>query len=181
MAHKVALINMKGGVGKSTLAANLAWEIATAPWNKNVLVIDLDPQFNCSQYLIGASRMGEIIESGRPTVWNIMEQFTAVPGRPGSPLDPAQTVVNVFRHAGSIDLIPSRLELSQALRDPTRNEHLLKQAVEQLEENYDLVVIDCAPTESGLTTAAYKVSDYILIPVLTLPPKTVTQASRVLR
>ena len=49
MARKVALINMKGGVGKSTLAANLAWEMAMAPWNKKVLVIDIDPQFNCSQ------------------------------------------------------------------------------------------------------------------------------------
>ena len=41
MAHKVALINMKGGVGKSTLAVNLAWEMATDPWYKSVLVVDL--------------------------------------------------------------------------------------------------------------------------------------------
>lgn len=55
MARKVALINMKGGVGKSTLAVQLAWEIATAPWNKNVLVIDLDPQFNCKPVPHGCS------------------------------------------------------------------------------------------------------------------------------
>ena len=46
MAQKIALINMKGGVGKSTLAVNLAWEMATEPWHKSVLVVDLDPQFN---------------------------------------------------------------------------------------------------------------------------------------
>ena len=44
MAIKIALVNMKGGVGKSTLAANLAWEMATTPWDKRVLVVDLDPQ-----------------------------------------------------------------------------------------------------------------------------------------
>ena len=167
MARKVALINMKGGVGKSTLAVNLAWEMATAPWRKNVLVVDLDPQFNCSQYLIGARRIEEIISTGQPTVWDILEQLTAVPGRPSAPIDPLEAVVRVYspRSLGSIDLIPSRLELSQALRNPTGKEQLLKQAVDQLEDNYDLVIIDCAPTESMLTTAAYLLADYLLIPV----------------
>ena len=67
MAKKVALINMKGGVGKSTLTANLAWEIATTPWDKRVLVIDLDPQLNCSQYLVGVDRMERIISNGIAT------------------------------------------------------------------------------------------------------------------
>ena len=158
---------MKGGVGKSTLAVNLAWEMATAPWHKKVLVIDLDPQFNCSQYLMGAREIEALISNNHPTVWDILEQFTAVPGREISPLDPSETVVNVYstRSQGSIDLIPSRLELSQTLRNPTGKERLLKQAVEQLEESYDLVIIDCAPTESILTTAAYLVADYLLIPV----------------
>lgn len=167
MAHKVALINMKGGVGKSTLAANLAWEIATAPWNKRVLVIDIDPQFNCSQYLMGVRRMEAVLSRGTPTVWNIFEQLTAVPGRPASPLKPSEAITSVFstRRAGSIDLMPSRLELSQTLRNPTGKEHLLSQAVSELEGDYDLVVIDCAPTESILTTAAYLVADHILVPV----------------
>ncbi len=187
MAHKVALINMKGGVGKSTLAANLAWEMATAPWYKSVLIVDLDPQFNCSQYLVGVRQIETIISRGQPTVRDIFEQLTAVPGRPSAPIDPTRAVVSVYsprahatigrrRHYGqgrgysphahaSIDLIPSQLELSQALRNPANKEQLLKQAIDQLEETYDLVIIDCAPTESMLTTAAYLVADYLLIPV----------------
>ncbi len=167
MAHKVALINMKGGVGKSTLAVNLAWEMATDPWHKSVLVVDLDPQFNCSQYLVGARQMEEVISSAQPTVWDIFEQLTAVPGRPSAAIDPMNAVVSVYfpRSGGSIDLIPSRLELSQALRNPAGKEQLLRQAVDQLEGKYDLVIIDCAPTESMLTTAAYLVADHLLIPV----------------
>ena len=167
MANKVALINMKGGVGKSTLAANLAWEIATAPWNKNVLVIDLDPQFNCSQYLMGVRRMEAMISNGSPTVWDVFEQLTSVPGRPTSSVDPSEALVRVFSpfRGGSVDLMPSRLELAQTLRNPTGKEHLLKLAVGSLEDNYDLIVLDCAPTESILTTAAYLVADYILVPV----------------
>ena len=75
------------------------------------------------------------------------------------------TVFSSYRNTGLIDLIPSRLELSQTLRNPTGKEQLLKLAVEKLEDDYDLVVIDCAPTESILTTAAYLVADHILVPV----------------
>lgn len=165
MAHKVALINMKGGVGKSTLAANLAWEMATAPWYKSVLVVDLDPQFNCSQYLVGAREIGAIMSSGRPTVWDILEQFTTVPGRPLAPFDAPEAVVSVYDSRGSIDLIPSRLEVSQALRNPAGKEQLLEEAVDELQDGYDLVIVDCPPTESMLTTAAYLVADYLLVPV----------------
>ena len=167
MAHKVALINMKGGVGKSTLDVNLAWEMATYPWFKNVLVVDLDPQFNCSQYLVGVRGIEKIISEEHPTVWDVLEQHTSVPGRPGISLNPSSAVVPVYhaRTGGSIDLIPSRLELSNSLRNPNGKEHLLKEVVDQLERRYDLVVIDCAPTESVLTTSAYLIADYILIPV----------------
>ena len=167
MTHKVALINMKGGVGKSTLAVNLAWEMATSPWFKSVLIVDLDPQFNCSQYLVGAHRIEAIISNDRPTVWDIFEQLTSVPGKPSASIDPAEAVVNVYsrRSSGSIDLMPSRLELSQSLRNPAGKDHLLKQAIDELEDAYDLVIIDCAPTESMLTTAAYLIADHLLIPV----------------
>ena len=168
MAQKVALINMKGGVGKSTLAANLAWAMASDPWHKNVLVIDLDPQFNCSQYLVGVRRIEAIISEGQPTIWDIFEQNTVVPGKTNSALDVWEAITSVYssrRLENYIDLIPSRLELAHTLRNPTDKAHLLQRAVEELEEAYDFVIIDCAPTESVLTTAAYLVADYLLIPV----------------
>ena len=168
MTHKVALINMKGGVGKSTIAANLAWHMALGPWRMNVLVIDLDPQFNCSQYLIGHNKIEALFSEGQPTVWDIFEQFTVVPGQRSDTFDVWNTVHTIFdgpTGLGSVDLIPSSLELSHTLRNPTGKEQLLKRAVEGLEGNYDLVIIDCAPTESILTTAAYLVADYLLIPV----------------
>ena len=167
MAEKVALINMKGGVGKSTLAANLAWEMATWPWHKSVLVIDIDPQFNCSQYLMGVQRMEQTISAGHPTVWDIFEQYTTVPGRRSAPINASTAVIDIFtsRNGGRIDLIPSRIELSLTLRNPAGKEQLLHQAIDQIEHLYDLIVIDCAPTESVLTRSAYFAADYLLIPV----------------
>lgn len=169
MARKVALINMKGGVGKSTLAANIAWELATRPWNKKVLVVDLDPQFNCSQYLLGILRVANVLNQNAPTVWDVFEQFTTVPGRQNIPqFDPYNAVVSVYgnpRLTACIDLIPSRLELSQTLKNPTGKEQLLAKEVSRIEDDYDVVIIDCAPTESILTTAAYFVADNLLVPV----------------
>lgn len=169
VAEKLALINMKGGVGKSTLAVNIAWEFATAPRNLRVLLVDIDPQFNASQYTVGARQMDVLLRSDHPTVWDVFEQFTAVPGRTGAgPLNPQDALVSVYRsrvNNGRIDLMPSRLELSNTLRNPTGKEQLLERAISQIEDNYDVIVLDCAPTESILTTAAYLVSDWILIPV----------------
>ena len=51
MAHSIAVLNMKGGVGKTTLAVNLAWHLVRRG-RRRVLLVDLDPQFNASQYLM---------------------------------------------------------------------------------------------------------------------------------
>ena len=169
MAKKVSLINMKGGVGKSTLAVNLAWQFAAMRnWLKKVLIIDLDPQFNASQYLLGQTSIKEILDAGKPTVWDIFEQLPRTPGA-GKPkaLDPTAVIYNVATfHSGSrIDLIPSRLELSYSLRSPDQKEQLLAKFVSKIDDQYDLIIVDCAPTESFLTMAAYLASDYILTPV----------------
>jgi chromosome partitioning protein len=170
MAVKVALINMKGGVGKSTLTANLAWQFAAyRHWAKKVLVIDLDPQFNASQYLLGPRKYQALIENGQRTVWDILEQGTATPSAGKSPiLQPLDVICSVkqFDTGGRIDLIPSELELAWSLRNPALKERKLANLVKKIEGQYDLVLVDCAPTESMLTTAAYLTCDHVLVPVV---------------
>src|SRR6266581_4791250 len=114
MAKTVSLINMKGGVGKSTLTVNLAWHFAAyRNWLKKVLVVDLDPQFNASQYLVGVTGYKQIIDEDQPTVWNIFEAHTKIPGAKG-PVETKGSVRNVttIQGGGRLDLIPSRLELA---------------------------------------------------------------------
>lgn len=169
MPQKIAIINMKGGVGKSTLTTNLAWHFsAMRAWTKKVLVVDLDPQFNASQYLLGVRRyQTEVINQNRPTVWDIFEQATRAPGlrSTGRRLEDAMIRVVTFTTGSLLDLIPSQLELSFTLKNPSQKEHLLANFLSTVENNYDLILIDCAPTESVLTTAAYLSAEKILIPV----------------
>jgi chromosome partitioning protein len=169
MATKVSLINMKGGVGKSTLAVNLAWHFASyGKWRKRVLLVDLDPQFNASQYLLGVSEYEKILRSNAPTIWDVFEQGTRTPAggkaalaNPRAPIHSHRT----FSSGGQIDLIPSRLELAFSLKNPGRKDRFLSRLIRDVEDDYDLVLIDCAPTESLLTTAAYLASDWLLVPV----------------
>jgi chromosome partitioning protein len=169
MAIKVSIINMKGGVGKSTLSTNLAWHFsAMLRWKKRVLVVDLDPQFNASQYLLGAPQYQSILSANKPTVWDIFEQATRAPGLRSSGRALTDSIVRVANFSGGahyLDLIPSQLELSFSLKNPSQKEHLLSNFLDDVEANYDLILIDCAPTESVLSTAAYLSTDKILIPV----------------
>jgi chromosome partitioning protein len=169
MAVKVALINMKGGVGKSTLTTNLAWQFAAyRHWAKRVLVVDLDPQFNASQYLLGPRRYQTLIQKGQRTVWDVLEQGTSTSVGKSPILQPHEVICNVaeVNAAGRIDLIPSRLELALSLRNPALKERKLASLVKKVEAEYDLILVDCAPTESMLTTAAYFTCDHVLIPVM---------------
>jgi chromosome partitioning protein len=169
MAKKIAVINMKGGVGKSTLCVNLAWHYAAmSEWNKRVLLVDLDPQFNASQYLLGADRYEtQIFKANRPTIWDIFEQAARTPGLRASGRDLKDTVFPAVRFTSGtyINLIPSQLELSYTLKNPSQKEHLLSNFIDEIETQYDLIITDCAPTESILTTAAYLCSETILVPV----------------
>lgn len=168
MAKKVAVVNLKGGVGKSTIVTNLAWHFTgLAGETKKVLVVDLDPQFNASQYLMGAQTYSKSLAAGLPTIWNVLEQHTTTPQGGPQPLDPAKTVHPVvsYQDGARIDLVPSRLELAHSLRNPAGKEGLIAKHVSKLESRYDLVLLDCPPTDSMLTTSAYLAADFVLIPV----------------
>lgn len=168
MSVTVSLINMKGGVGKTTLAFNLAWYAA---WKKNlrVLVVDLDPQSNLSQYFMGAQKYLEYLEAGKSTVVEVFEQFSSPKAGSGSPtsLNPSDVIHHLrsWDDNSLLDLVPARLELAWTLKNPTEKSQLLPQFLSKISDNYDLILIDCAPTESILTTAAYRSSRYVAVPV----------------
>lgn len=167
MAIVVSLINMKGGVGKSTLATQLAH--AADKRNLRTLAIDLDPQANLSQALMGPLKYVFHLGQKKPTIVNIFEQYVppTISAPSPSKLSIGDTILkNVgYWQNSTLDLIPSRLELSNTLKNPTGKERRLAKAVATVVGNYDLILIDCAPTESILTEAAYHCSRYALVPV----------------
>ena len=166
----VAISNMKGGVGKSTLAANLAWFCAHQK-NQRVLLVDLDPQFNLSQYVLGTSAYETHVNAGKGTVLDIFEQNTPKASSGSAHTKTRVTAAQVTAHVKSwsdgslIDLIPASLTLAFTLRNPSQKEHLLANFLDEVRSSYDVVLLDCPPTESMLTTAAYLASESVLIPV----------------
>jgi chromosome partitioning protein len=167
MAIAVSLINMKGGVGKTTLAAQLAH--AADSMNFRTLAVDLDPQSNLSQSLLTPEEWAKHIRAKKPTVAQLFEQY--MPPTEGNS-SPRRVDIHdvIIKGAGywansTLDLIPSRLELSHTLKNPTGKERRLAKALSHVANEYDLILIDCAPTESILTDAAYHASRYALVPV----------------
>jgi len=167
MAVAVSLINMKGGVGKTTLAMQLAHAADTKDFK--VLAVDLDPQSNLSQVLMGPRGYVEHLRADKPTIVQVFDEYVPASGTAGAPrpLDVSKVILKKVGYwsNSTLDLIPSRLELSRTLKNPTGKERRLAKALAQIQKNYDLILIDCAPTESILTDAAYFASRYVIVPI----------------
>jgi chromosome partitioning protein len=167
MTKVISLINMKGGVGKTTLAMQLAHSAAKA--GLKVLAVDLDPQSNLSQALMGPKDYRAHLRTNKPTVSQIFDDYVPTTRETDSPrrLDVNQVILKKAGYwtNGTLDLIPSRLELSRSLKSPTGKERRLAKAISQIEGKYDLIIIDCAPTESILTDSAYFASRYLIVPI----------------
>lgn len=165
----VAVINLKGGVGKTTIAALLG-RYAFRSRGLNVLAIDLDPQANLSQaYMLRSYR--QFINLKSPS---IVEVFSGLhPPGPGksSPtkLKVEDAVVRIASTPGGerhLDLIPSRFDFSNHLTESLKPDvTVLAKCIANHFHDKDLILIDCAPTESVFTTAAYHASRYVLVPV----------------
>ncbi len=161
----VSVINMKGGVGKSTLAFLLARH-AAYELELDVLAVDLDPQANLSQAFMH-ERYERFLEDQGASIVEIFNGYhpPAKSKKSSHPLDPSAAVVQV-RGSDRLELIPSRFDFSDHLVSSLKPDP--KVLARFLSENYlhkDFVIIDCAPTESVFTRAAYHASGFVLVPV----------------
>ena len=163
----ISVINMKGGVGKTTITALLA-RYASSSLDKKVLAIDLDPQANLSQAFMGKTYR-KFIQEKQPSIVDIFNGYSPPSQTSSAPekLDPNDVAVTgTFLGGRNLDLIPSRFNFSEYLTSSLRPDpRLLARFISDAYHDRDLIFIDCAPTESILTQAAYHASRYILVPV----------------
>lgn len=163
----VCVINLKGGVGKSTITTLLARH-AFRNGRHDVLAIDLDPQANLSQALMG-NEYDNFLTEQRPSIVEIFNGYRpASSTRAGAATLAASEVIEEIATNGqnSLQLIPSRFDFSDNLTNSIKPDP--KTLARFLAENFshkDLILIDCSPTESILTQAAYHASGLILVPV----------------
>lgn len=155
---------MKGGVGKTTTVALLGRHAAIEDFR--VLAVDLDPQANLSQAYMG-NAYAQFLESEEPSIVEIFNGYRPPTLERESPtrLNPEETVREVFDD-GTLSYIPSRFDFSDNLvRALKPDPQVLARYIADNFQSKDLVLIDCPPTESVFTRAAYHASRYVLVPV----------------
>lgn len=163
----VAVINMKGGVGKSTIATLLARH-AFRRLGLKALAVDLDPQANMSQSLMGR-KYREFLEARAPSIEEIFSGYRPPSAATASPSRLRAEDV-VFGQTGSrensLNLVPSRFDFANRLGGAIETDpRALSRWISENFQDMDLIIVDCSPAESIFTQAAYHASRYVLIPV----------------
>lgn len=170
----ISMINMKGGVGKTTLCVLLSYVLAKY-YSKKILVVDVDPQFNASLCLLGYDDYLKKV-SGSTKRSTIVDIFTGARKEyPGiakkhtvkKDLAISNIALNILNDPGRLELIPSKLNLIDIENSARGTEHKLKNYLDKIQNKYDYILIDCPPTASIYSLSALIASDYFLIPVKT--------------
>ncbi len=148
MGKIIAIANQKGGVGKTTTTVNLAASLGVL--EKKVLLIDADPQANAT------SGLGIDVDSVELGTYQLLEHSVT-----------AKEII-IATDSPNLDLIPAHIDLVAVeieLVDKDRREYKLKEAISDLRESYDFILIDCAPSLGLLTLNALTAADAVIIPI----------------
>jgi chromosome partitioning protein len=181
MGIVITIMNMKGGVGKTTVAAHLAgitsrYALDNKP--RKVLVIDYDPQFNLSQAFLLPKTYFEY-EKARKTILSVLldDDVNLDPYKlqvPGNHTPPRvrDLVSRIYSYSNAhLDLLPSTLDLmyvalGQASGNTGPIEERFSKFIDECRALYDVVYIDCHPAGSLFTKTSLKNSDHVVIPVV---------------
>ena len=148
MGKIIAIANQKGGVGKTTTTVNLAASLGVL--EKKVLLIDADPQANAT------SGLGIDVDSVENGTYQLLEHTVSV------------EEVTVTTDSPNVDLVPAHIDLVAIeieLVDKDNREYMMKEALKNLGDKYDFVLIDCAPSLGLLTLNALTAADSVMIPI----------------
>lgn len=167
MSKIVSFINLKGGVGKTTTAVNIAATLADA--GKSVLLIDLDPQTNATVSVID-QQVWQERHNAHQTLYHLFDDM--LNGTEGFDIDKA-----IMKDVGGInglDLLPSSLhlvEIQDAIPDMDNKAYIshvdvLSNSISSLMGDYKYIMIDCPPNLGAITLNGINISDYYVIPTV---------------
>lgn len=166
MKNVVSFINMKGGVGKTTLAVNVGYTLSQH-FGRRVLLIDADPQMNATQYTLNEEQVREIKENPKKTLYSILSPDYHYPSATLQKYGNEEELDVIFNIGEKFDIIPSHLRIMNL--DLDKRTPRLKQYIKEnnFRNKYDVIIIDLPPTISTYTTVSLLASDRYLVPMKT--------------